>query len=192
MRLKILILTSSCLLLSSCLSGIWTGASLVYDRHTVYHSLSDFDLRNIARRALYKDDLFQCPECHIDLAEFNGDILLAGHVESAALRDEAYRRVKENPQYRRLFTEISIAPIRTNLTRDSWITAKICSQIVADSEINPRAFKIITSDRMVYLMGDVMPNQAKWVTSLAKNTSGVRRVIKLFRYFHLSNKDLKA
>jgi osmotically-inducible protein OsmY len=186
--LRICFFICSSLLLTGCISGIWTGASLIYDRHNVYHSFSDYELYTIAHHALYQDNYFKCAECHIDLTVFNGDLLLAGHVETAEMRDEAYKRVMAHPDYRRLFKKISIEPIRTHITRDTWITGKIRSQVIADSEINPRAFKVVTSDQIVYLMGDVMPDQAEWVVSIARHTSGVKRVVKLFKYYHLSDK----
>ena len=176
-----------CTLLSGCITGIWTGASLFYDRHTAYHSLSDFELNAAANRALNKDDLFDCPECHIDLAVFNGDILLTGHLDTSELREEAYKRMMSVPGARRVFKKISIEPIRTNIMKDSLITAKIRSQIVADSEINPRAFKVVTSDGVVYLMGDVIPTQADWVVDIERNTAGVLTVVKLFKYYQLSD-----
>ena len=185
---KILLLASSCILLSSCIGSIWTGAGLIYDRHSALHSFNDIELNATTSRALYEDDLFQCPTCHIELAVFNGDVLLAGHVESIEMREEAYKRVeKANLKYRRLFKCINTKPYRTHLTRDSWITAKIRAQIIADSEINPRTFKIVTADQVVYLMGDVMSDQANWVIDIAKKTSGVIRVVKLLKYYHLTD-----
>ena len=86
-----------------------------------------------------------------------------------------------------MFKFISIAPYRTHIARDSWITAKIRSQIMTDSEINPRTFKIVTADQVVYLMGDVVSEQADWVISIAKKTSGVLRVVKLLKYYHLTD-----
>ena len=185
---KYLLLVCSCMLLSSCIGSIWTGAGLIYDRHAALHSFNDIELHAITNNALYKDDLFQCPTCHIDLAVFNGDVLLTGHVETAEMREEAYNRVeKARPDYRRLFKFISIKPFRTHIARDSWITAKIRSQIMTDSEINPRSFKIITTDQVVYLMGDVLTDQANWVIDIAKNTSGVLRVVKLLKYYQLTD-----
>lgn len=186
--LRLCMLITAVLMLSSCISGIWTGANLFYDRHNVYNSLSDYDLYRIAHHALYHDRYFKCAECHIDLTVFNGDVLLAGHVETAEMRDEAYKRVMAQPDYRRLIKKISIEPIRTHTARDAWITSKIRSQIIADSDINPRAFKVVTSDQIVYLMGDVVPEQAEWVISIARHTSGVKRVVKLFKYYHLKDK----
>jgi osmotically-inducible protein OsmY len=174
--------------LSGCLSGVWTGANLFYDRHNVFHSLSDYELDTRAHRTLFQGDALECTECHIDVAVFNGDILLAGHVETAEIREEAYKRLAAQQGYRHLYNKISIEPFKTNLLKDSWITAKIRSQIIADSEIDPHAFKIVTSDQVVYLMGDVIPNQAKWVVDIASTTAGVKRVVKLLNYYHLMGK----
>lgn len=188
LHVKIVLLASSCIFLSSCIGSIWTGAGLIYDRHSALHSFNDIELNATTNRALYEDDLFQCPTCHIELAVFNGDVLLAGHVESVEMREEAYRRVeKAKLNYRRLFKFISTRPYRTHIARDSWITAKIRGQILADSEINPRTFKIVTADQVVYLMGDVMSDQASWVIDIAKKTSGVLRVVKLLKYYHLTD-----
>ncbi len=73
-----------------------------------------------------------------------------------------------------------------NTVQDAWITAKIRSQVVADASIEPRQFKVVTADRIVYLMGDVMPEQGARVIHVARYTEGVRRVVKLFNYYRLS------
>lgn len=188
-HMKSFILMCSTLLLSSCVSGIWTGANLFYDRHTVYHSVSDLELNSRAHHALFHDHLFKGEDCHLEVAIFNGDILLAGHVETPQSREEAYKRITAIPGFRRLFKEVSVQAFPPNGLKDSWITTKICSQIIADSDINPKSFKVITADQVVYLMGDVIPEQAKWVTSIARSTSGVKKVVKLFKYYHLSNQE---
>lgn len=180
----LLLLISS--LLSGCFSALWTGASLVYDRHNLYKKVDDYQLSATALQALYSDGLFKQPYCAIDLAVFNGDILLAGHVPSIELREEALRRLHGVTGYRRLFNQMDILAQPANSLEDSWITAKIRSQILADSTIDPNAFKVITADRIVYLMGDVRPQQAQQVITIAKTTAGVARVVKLFRYYNLS------
>lgn len=179
---------STLFFLTGCIGSLWTGAGLVYDRHQVINTLSDYQLFIDTTRALFANDALRCHLCHLDVTVFNGDILVAGHLESEEMRQEAYRRLSQLTGYRRLFKEISVQPIRVNIAKDSWITAKIRSKIVADSEIDPRTFKIITTDQIVYLMGDVMSNQAQWVTDIARNTDGVIRVVKLFKYYHLSDK----
>nr|WP_058530144.1 BON domain-containing protein [Legionella londiniensis] len=169
------------------MSNILTGASLIYERHSIYKSLSDFQLSANASRALYHDEVFKCRQCAIDLAVFNGDILLAGHVPSAKLRQEAQKRIAALQGYRRLFNQLAIRRTDPNYIQDSWITAKIRAQILADARINPKKFKVITADRIVYLMGDVIPLQATLVIDIARQCVGVKRVVKLLRYYNLSN-----
>lgn len=176
------------LFLSSCVSGIWTGASLIYDRHNLYKKLDDFQLASSANRALYKDNLLKCDDCEVDVAVFNGDVLLVGSLPSRHLRHEAVLRAKTVPGHRRLFNQIRISRQTDDVVQDSWITAKIRSQIVADSDIDPNQFKVVTSNHVVYLMGDVMPAQARIVIHIARDCVGVKRVVTLFRYYQLTEK----
>lgn len=172
-----------CGALSGCLSNLWTGANLVYDRHDVYKKLNDYHLLMQVNNTLYSDKLFKCDYCALDVGVFNGDILVAGHLPSLELRNEARQRLFKIKEYRHLFIEINLSQTTANSVHDSWITTKIRSQIFADDSIDPNAFKIITSDSIVYLMGDVKAEQAKQVISISRTTSGVTRVVKLLNYF---------
>jgi osmotically-inducible protein OsmY len=186
--LKFLWLTLSCILLSGCITDVWTGVSLVYDRHNVYKKISDFELAANVNHAIYKDKAFKRSDCYIDMAISNGDILLAGHVPTIELRQEAFQRIAALNGHRRIFNQLAIATLPDNSIQDDWITAKIRSQIFADSDINPHDFKVITSDQIVYLMGDVIPKEAAIVINIAQECDGVKRVVKLFKYYNLSDK----
>jgi osmotically-inducible protein OsmY len=175
-------------LLTSCITNVWTGVTLIYDRHNVYKQLSDYQLAASASRALYKDQIFKADNCAIDLAVINGDILLAGSVPTEGLREEALARVKRIDGYRRVFNQIAVKEIPDSTLEDNWITTKIRSQIFADSTINPRVFKVVTVEQIVYLMGDVLPEQADRVITIARECDGVKRVVKLFKYYNLSDK----
>lgn len=172
-----------CASLPGCLSNIWTGANLIYDRHDVYKKLNDYQLLVDVNNSLYADKLFKCPSCALDVAVFHGDALIAGHLPSEQLLLEARRRLYRVPDYRHLFIELKVSQAGPNNLQDSWITTKIRSQIFADDSIDPNAFKIVTSDNVVYLMGDVKGDQAKKVVAMSRNTSGVIRVVKLLNYY---------
>lgn len=181
----IFLFLGSCLL-TGCLGSLWTGATLVYDRHNVYKKVSDYQLGAEASRALYKDAVFKRDDCAIDLAVFNGDILLAGHLPTPKLRKEALERVRALKGYRRVINQLYISSLANTTVEDSWITTKIRTRIFADSAIDPHDFKVITADRIVYLMGDVRPKEALLVINIARKTDGVKRVVKLFKYYNLS------
>lgn len=171
-----------CLLLSSCLGEVWTGANLVYDRHDVYKTLNDYHLFVDINNALYPDNLLRCRYCILDVAVFNGDILIAGHLPSTELEHELRRRLTPITGYKHLFIEVAVQDTDASSVTDSWITTKIRSQIFADDSIDPHAFKVVTADRSVYLMGDVDKKQADKVINMARFTSGVKRVVTLMRY----------
>jgi len=175
-------------LLNGCVANIWTGASLIYDRHNVYIKLNDFQLAANVSRALYHDKLFKCRDCAIELAVFNLDVLMVGHVPTAALRQEAINRVEAISGKRRFFDQLQLSHTGEDPLLDSWITTTIRGDILADSSIDPHQFKVVTSDQIVYLMGDVIPAQANKVILYARQCRGVKRVVKLFKYYNLSDK----
>lgn len=184
-QVLILILLTS--LLCGCLTNIWTGANLVYDRHDVYKKLNDYHLLVDVNNSLYADKQLKCDVCVLDIAVFNGDILVAGHLPSEVLINKARNRLLRVLGYRHLFIEIKLSQFNRNQLQDAWITTKIRSQIFADDSIDPNAFKVVTSDQVVYLMGDVRREEAKAVISMARNTAGVVKVVKLLKYFTYSN-----
>ncbi|MCW8417092.1 BON domain-containing protein [Fluoribacter dumoffii] len=179
----LVMLTFFLLSLSGCISSLWTGATLVYDRHDVYKKLDDYSLYLKVNHALAADNVFRNNNCVIDIAVFNGDVLLAGHVPTPELQIELRRRLATISGYRRLFNQVKVSPSTSNSVQDSWITAKIRSQIFADGSIDPNAFKIVTSDRVVYLMGDVHQEQAEKVINMARQTGDVAEVVKILKYF---------
>ncbi len=177
-----LFLALSLIHLIGCTSGLWTGANLIYDRHDVYKKLDDYRLYVKVNNALSIDDLFKNPNASLDIAVFNGDILIAGHLPTLEMQEELQHRLNTVKGYRRLFDEVQVHEMPSRAIQDSWITTKIRSQIFADASIDPNAFKIITSDGVVYLMGDVRPEEAAKVVTIARRTEGVVHVVKVLKY----------
>lgn len=177
-----------CMLLSSCIGDVWTGANLVYDRHNIYIKVNDFQLAASISRTLYRDKIFKRADCSIEIAVFNLDVLMVGHVPTQALRQEAEARIRAIPGIRRFYNQLELSHEQENPVLDSWITTTIRGEILADSSIDPHHFKIVTSDQIVYIMGNAMPDQAGKVIHYARRCRGVVRVVKLLKYYHLSDK----
>lgn len=173
-------------LLQGCVSGVWSGANFIYDRHNVYKKISDYSLGQHTTKILFADKVLKQKGCGLDVAIFNQDILIAGHVPNRKLYDTAMRRISYLNNYRHLYKVIRISDEDTSLD-DTWITTKVRSQIIADSEVDPNIFKVITVDSTVYLMGDVPKKQAQRVIAIARETDGVLKVIKLLHYYTLSD-----
>ncbi len=61
---------------------------------------------------------------------------------------------------------------------DSWITAKIKSQYVADSDISAFNISVTTEEGVVYLIGRVEdPENKHEAEAIARNTEGVKSVV---------------
>jgi osmotically-inducible protein OsmY len=174
------------LALSGCLGGIWTSAKLIYDRHDVYSTLSDYQISIETRRAIYQDNYFKHKSCHIEITSFNGDLLITGTLPNNAYLTEFNKRIEDISGYKRLYRYVNVDKYleRTSL-HDSWITAKIRSQIFADSDIDPDKFKIVTANGYVYILGDVIKSQGKIILDIASNTDGVIKVINLMHWYVL-------
>lgn len=181
--LKFLGIISGVFLLSGCITNVLTGATLLYDRHSIYNQLTDYELSAKLQRELYIDRTFSpsiCPPCSVEIAVLNADVLLVGHVPTKEMRQLAFERAKLVPGYRSLYNQITISQESSNSIVDSWITSNIRSQVFADSSIDPKVFKIVTVDGVVYIMGDILEEQADRLVELVRNTAQVKRVVKLF------------
>lgn len=180
-----------CLSLTSCISDLLTGANIVYDRHHWYQKLNDLQILSRTKLALFSDRRLKCSKCSIEMTVFKKDVLLVGHVPTQTLQRLVDERMKKVYGKRHFYNELVLTSEvgSTDPFIDAWITTKIRSEILADSSIDPAQFKVVTEDRVVYLMGDVLPEQADKVVMFAREWSEVKRVVKLFQYYQLSSQS---
>lgn len=175
-------------MLTGCWSSAITGVSLVYDRHNIYLKLNDYQLAGKINKELYKDKLFKCDNCALEVAVFNRDVLITGSVPLKSMRHEAAIRVKSVAGSRRIFNQVSISENKGDQLYDSWITGNIRGKIIADSDIDPHEFKVVTSRQIVYLLGDVHKEQAEKVLNYSRESPGVYRIVNLLRYYNYIRK----
>jgi len=127
-------------------------------------------------------------DTNITIATFNDSVLLAGQVHSTWQKQELEKIVQKVAGDRTIYNYLEIANPSSALTHtsDSWITAKIKSQLMAINEIDVTQIKVVTENGTVYLMGIVPPDQAEIAVDVAKDTSGVQSVVKIFSYVRVS------
>lgn len=188
-RKLVLLILAVTFCLSGCLSHVWTGASLLYDRHSVYKKIDDYALATRVNYLIFHDEFFKRKGCVIDLAVFNGDVLVAGHVPTERMQEELKHRLARLSDYRHIYNEVVVAQLPSQTLTDTWITTKIRAHLLSDSSIDPNAFKVITTDRVVYLMGEAKSDEARKVVHIARETHGVKKVVKLMRYYVIMAKE---
>ncbi len=152
------------------------------NKRTLGTKINDQQLETYARVNLNKASK-QLEDAHINIDSFNGLVLLTGQVPNEQLRNLAGDTIGKINSVRQVHNELATAT-PTNFqarSKDSWITTKIKTKLVASS-IQSRRILIITEAQTVFLMGLVSRHEADRITNVAKNTNGVKQVVKVFEY----------
>ncbi len=185
---KIFIILILSLGLSGCLAGAFVAGSattggLVTDPRSINTIKSDEEINFRINRKLTNDPVLNA-ETHIAAVSYNQVILLTGQAYDAELKAKAEQYVKSIPQVRRVFNEIVLGIPTTVYRRaqDVGITSAVKTKMFANRELKSNNFKIVTEDGVVYILGIAKPHQADLAVSIARDTSGVKKVVKLIEY----------
>ena len=121
-------------------------------------------------------------DSHLVVVCYNGFVLIAGQVADKVLKADATEVVRQIKGVRKISNELEIGSPTTALTRtnDAWLTTRIKSSLLANSDVTAGRIKVVTENSVVYLMGLVTQKEADKVTDIAATTTGVRRVVRLF------------
>lgn len=121
-------------------------------------------------------------DAHLAVVSYNGYVLLAGQVNSEALKARATEVVRKVHGVRRIYNEIEVASPSSAMTRtsDTWITAKVKAWLLASSNVEGIRVKVVTENGVVYLMGLATRAEAARIADKAAGISGVQRVVRLF------------
>jgi len=175
-------LVSGCVPLAAT-SAAATTVQVAHDRRTLGTLVDDKTIEIKAQSKLNK-----IPEVrdsgHVVITSYNNIVLITGQVPYDYVKDEITNSLTALPRVRRVFNELSIAD-SSNLKQrsiDSWITTKIKSSLLAEGRIDPTRVKVITENEVVYLLGLVTLDEAETATMIARQTNGVREVIRAFEY----------
>ena len=124
------------------------------------------------------------PDAHVNVTSFNRQVLLTGEAPTAEASAEIERIAREVPTVRGIFNELQVKPVSALSARanDSYITSKVKARFVDARRFNPIHVKVVTEAGTVYLMGLVKTQEADSATEVARTTSGVRRVVRVFEY----------
>ena len=123
-------------------------------------------------------------ESHISVTSFNGVVLLTGQVRAESLQRRAEEVVSGLKNVRRVYNELEVAGPTSLLTRsgDAWVTGKVKTRLLASDAAPGRDVKVVTENGVVYLLGLVSRDDADAAAAIARNTGGVRKVVRMFEY----------
>ncbi len=188
-RIYTSLLISALLLLTGCIPvilaavGATAGGAIIYDKRSSEVILQDQDISNKALTNLNSDwDLKN--KSRVTVATFNHVVLMVGQVQSPELKQRAYQYVREIPNVKRVYNQVQISPVLTtwDQSKDVWITSKVKTAMLAKRGLSSSQIKVVTENKVVYLMGIVTTKQADLATEAARNVSDVQKVVQVFEY----------
>ncbi|MHA2727153.1 BON domain-containing protein [Vibrio campbellii] len=184
--IRSLVILCAALSMSGCaglfIAGAATTANIVTDTRTTKEIWQDnnieFEVAAIGNKAPFKG------KARVVASSYNGTVVLMGQAPTQDLINEFENKAREVKGVKNIHNQIKQKePLSvTQISNDSWITTKVKSALLTDSELKGVKVKVITEDSDVFLFGYVTPAQSERATEIARNISGVKQVVKGFQY----------
>jgi osmotically-inducible protein OsmY len=121
---------------------------------------------------------------HLNVTSYNRAVLLTGEVPDAEGRDRAERVARSIENVRAVYNELVVMGVTplSSRTNDTVITSKVKARFIDAQKFSPLHVKVVTENGVVFLLGIVKKQEATEATDIARTTSGVRRVVRVFEY----------
>ncbi|MDF7670973.1 division/outer membrane stress-associated lipid-binding lipoprotein [Orbaceae bacterium ESL0721] len=164
-------------------AGAGTTAKVATDPRTTGTQVDDNTLNSRVNSKLKEgDDIFS--GARIVATAYNGNILLTGQANSVQSA-KAESLVSEVDGVHKIYNQIrSGAPVGVGtITNDAWITTKVKSQLVTNTDTKARNIKVVTENSEVFLIGIVADEkEGKAAADVASRVAGVKRVVTAFTF----------
>ena len=168
--------------LSACtamvVGGALTGAMVAVDRRSSGAQLDD---QGIELRAANRLRDAVGDRVNVAVTSYNRQVLLTGEVGNERDKALVEQTVAGVENVRSIVNELAVlgSPSLTQRSADTIITGRVKASMLDANDVAGTAFKVVTNRGTVYLMGRVTQREADRATEIARNTSGVQRVVRV-------------
>ncbi|KOO14680.1 hemolysin [Vibrio xuii] len=161
-------------------AGAATTASIVIDPRTTQEIWNDnnieFEVAGIGNKAPFRGN------ARVTASSYDGTVILVGQANTEALKRDLESQTRKIKGVNNVHNQLRVKlPLSMGeISHDSWITTKVKSALLANSDLSGVKIKVITEDREVFLLGYVSQQHADIATDVARNISGVKQVVRAF------------
>jgi len=171
---------------AAVVGGAAVGARAAHDRRDIGSYVDDKRIYLGAYDTFNKDKELALKN-RVVIVVYDGVMLLAGEVRTAELKQRAEGLVSGFEGTRRVVNELAIEEPEGfwSRRRDNTITLHVKTALLDLTSLegfDPTRVNVTTVHRAVYLMGKVTREEDEAVTGIAREVSGVEKVVKLFEY----------
>lgn len=174
--------------LQGCVATVVTSAAggvlVAEDRRTNAAMYEDEGIELKAQSRISNNFKQYSDTIHINVTSYNRIVLLTGEVPSEEVKAGIEKTVRDVQNVRSVINELVIAEPTSFVSRsnDTLITSKVKSRFIEARKFQPNWVKVVTENKVVYLMGIVNHKEAADAAEIASTTSGVDKVVKVFEY----------
>jgi len=189
--LKRLLLVAVALLITSCTTILveTTGEQGISEDPTERTAGARVEDQSIETKVIVnmKSQEPEFRKANFNVISHNGVVLLVGQVVSNELKNKASEIASQaSSKIKRIHNELEIAGKISLIARsnDAWIATKVRTLMLTNSGVPSRQIRVVAENGAVYLMGLTNQSNGDNAARLARNVSGVTRVIKVFEYIN--------
>ena len=119
------------------------------------------------------------------MVSHNGVVLLVGQVGSNELKAKAAEIAsRASTKIKRIHNELEVSNIAGLIARgnDTWIATKVRTLMLANDDVPSEQVRVVVENGAVFLMGIISQSEGDNAANIARNVSGVTKVVKVFEY----------
>ena len=185
-----LLVSASTLLLQGCFplaaTGIGAAVLLVDDRRSTGVYVEDENIEWKARGRLVE----RFKDAHVNVTSFNLTVLLTGEVPTEQMKQEVGEAIRGIASVKNVVNELIVGGSSTYTSRanDGLITTNAKTRFINNGKFSINHVKVVTEAGTAFLMGIVTREEGDAATELARSTSGVSRVVRVFEISETAGK----
>jgi osmotically-inducible protein OsmY len=180
----LLLIAVSTLTLQGCFTlaatGLGAAALAVDDRRPFGLYVEDENIELKARARLFSD----FKDTHVNVTSFNLSVMLTGEVPNEQMKKDVEAMARGIPSVKNVTNELVVGGNSSYASRgsDTFITTSVKTRFLNNKTFSANHIKVVTEAGTVFLMGIVTKEEGDAAAEIARNTSGVSRVVKVFEY----------
>jgi len=181
MRFPTCTLLTTLLLLGGC--SIFMPANEDYGKRTL-GTMWDDQMTESRGMKILRESGPELKDAHIGITCFDGIVLLTGQVPSEQAKKLASDKITALRNVKTVHNQLEIAGPTSMIARtnDSWLTAKVKTDLLASKRVSGNRIKVVTEDGVVYLMGLLTHHEAKAAVDVTRQVYGVQKIVTAFEY----------
>jgi osmotically-inducible protein OsmY len=161
------------------MGGAVMGTLMATDRRTSGAQVEDegIELRAASR---IRENLGD--RVHVNVTSYNRRVLITGEVpntQDKQLVEQVVSRVENVVSVVNELAELGNATL-TQRSSDVLVSGRVKAGLIDAKDLVSNAFKVVTERGTVYLLGRVTQREAERATEIARSTSGVQKVVRVF------------